>query len=302
MRPMPGQGPPVLLAVDVMPLCYQSFYALPPITNPAGEPVNAVLGVLNAALKLLREHAPAAAAFALDPKGPTIRHREFPEYKAQRKPMPDLLRPQIDRVAEGLRALGLPVLVAPGFEADDVLATLAVLGAAGGWEVRLAATDKDLLQLLGPGVSLVHPKTGERTDEARLLAQWGLAPRQVPDYLALAGDASDNLPGVPGVGPKTAAAWLAAHGDLEGVVRAGASLMPPRAREALARHADQARRVRALATLQTGVELKTDIGALRPRAPQNPEARRFLEREGLKALLARIFGGQTALPLPGGEA
>ena len=286
---MKGMSAPAMLLADAMPLCYQAFHAIPPLSNPEGKPSNAVIGVLNAALRFVREEQPAAVAFVFDPKTPTHRHLAFPAYKAQRKPMPDDLSAQSDRIAEGLRALGFSAFDVPGFEADDAIATLAVRF-AGPFDVRVLSPDKDLLQLVRPGVIVVNPRTGARTDTDALRATWGLSPSQIPDYLALVGDASDNLPGVLGVGPKTAHAWLEAHGDLEGILRAAETLAPARARDALRASADQARKVRALAVLREDAPVDSTPESLAPRNPRSAAARAFLEREGLRTLLDRLFG------------
>ena len=211
---------PILLLVDGSSFLYRAYHALPDLRGPEGQPTGAVHGIV-AMMKKLREDIGAEhAACVFDAKGPTFRDEWYAEYKAQRAPMPDDLRAQIEPIHEVVRLLGWPVLEVPGIEADDAIGTLARLGAASGHQVVVATGDKDLAQLVTPDVSLINTmaKPPERLDEAGVLAKFGVPPDRIIDYLTLMGDTVDNVPGVEKVGPKTAAKWIAEHGSLDGVM------------------------------------------------------------------------------------
>ena len=211
---------PILLLVDGSSFLYRAYHALPDLRGPEGQPTGAVHGIV-AMMKKLREDIGAEhAACVFDAKGPTFRDEWYAEYKAQRAPMPDDLRAQIEPIHEVVRLLGWPVLEVPGIEADDAIGTLARLGAASGHQVVVATGDKDLAQLVTPDVSLINTmaKPPERLDEAGVLAKFGVPPDRIIDYLTLMGDTVDNVPGVEKVGPKTAAKWIAEHGSLDGVI------------------------------------------------------------------------------------
>ncbi|MGA0612849.1 DNA polymerase I [Caldimonas sp. KR1-144] len=216
--------PTTLLLVDGSSYLYRAYHALPDLRGPQGEPTGAVHGIV-AMLKRLRDQFPAAhAACVFDAKGKTFRDDLYAEYKAQRAPMPDDLRLQVEPIHEVVRLLGWPVLEVPGIEADDVIGTLARVGAESGHSVVISTGDKDLAQLVTPKVSLVNTMSNERLDEAGVLAKFGVTPQRIVDYLTLVGDAVDNVPGVDKVGPKTAAKWIAEHGSLDGVIAAAASV------------------------------------------------------------------------------
>ncbi len=211
---------PILLLVDGSSFLYRAYHALPDLRGPEGQPTGAVHGIV-AMMKKLREDIGAEhAACVFDAKGPTFRDEWYAEYKAQRAPMPEDLRAQIEPIHEVVRLLGWPVLEVPGIEADDAIGTLARLGAASGHQVVVATGDKDLAQLVTPDVSLINTmaKPPERLDEAGVLAKFGVPPDRIIDYLTLMGDTVDNVPGVEKVGPKTAAKWIAEHGSLDGVI------------------------------------------------------------------------------------
>ena len=202
---------PRLAVLDALGLIYRAHYALigRPLRNSRGENTSAIYGFANMALKLRRELRPDRWALAWDGPGPTFRHEMFPQYKATRPPMPEDLFAQLEPIEELARCLGLPVIEKPGMEADDVMATLARRGAEQGFEVILVTGDKDMLQVVGGPVTVLTPQArGEdyvRMDPAAVAERWGVGPEHIRDVLALMGDSSDNIPGVPGVGTKTAA-------------------------------------------------------------------------------------------------
>lgn len=246
---------PRLVLVDGSASVYRAFHALPPLSNSAGLPTHAVLGFTTMLLKLLREEEPQALAIAFDGPGPTTRHREFPAYKANRPAMPDTLAAQIPFVHRVVDAMRVPRLMVPGEEADDILGTVAVRAAAQAYEVRVVTTDKDLLQLVGERIVVRDPLTPKISGPIEVEHRYGIVPRQVPDLLALMGDSSDNIPGIPGVGEKTAGELLRRFGSLEAALARAAEVERPKLREALAAHADQARLAKRLATIRTDLDV-----------------------------------------------
>jgi DNA polymerase-1 len=216
----------LMLLVDGSSYLYRAYHAMPDLRSPDGFPTGAIHGMV-AMMKWLRERYPAAhAACVFDASGPTFRDEWYPAYKAQRAPMPDDLRRQIEPIHEVVRLLGWPVLVVPGIEADDAIGTLARVAAADGHRVLVSTGDKDLAQLVTPAVTLINTmaKPPELLDEAGVMAKFGVPPQRIVDYLTLIGDAVDNVPGVDKVGPKTAARWIADHGSLDGVIAAAAGI------------------------------------------------------------------------------
>ncbi len=215
-----------MLLVDGSSYLYRAFHALPDLRAPDGFPTGAIHGMVGM-LRWLRDRHPAAlAACVFDASGPTFRDDWYPEYKANRAPMPDALRQQIEPIHEVVRLLGWPVLVVPGIEADDAIGTLACKAAAEGREVLISTGDKDLAQLVTPQVTLINTmaKPPEVLDVDGVRAKFGVPPDRIVDYLTLIGDAVDNVPGVDKVGPKTAAKWIGDHGSLDGVVAAAAGI------------------------------------------------------------------------------
>ncbi|MBB3196198.1 DNA polymerase I [Roseateles terrae] len=211
---------PLMLLVDGSSYLYRAYHAMPDLRGPNGQPTGAIHGMV-AMLKRLRDDAGAEhAACVFDASGPTFRDEWYPEYKAQRAPMPDALREQIEPIHEVVRLLGWPVLTVPGVEADDCIGTLSRVAAQAGHQVLISTGDKDLAQLVTPDVQLINTMSNERLDEAGVLAKFGVSPDRIIDYLTLMGDTVDNVPGVEKVGPKTAAKWIAEHGSLDGVIAA----------------------------------------------------------------------------------
>jgi 5'-3' exonuclease len=258
---------PRLVLVDGSASVYRAFHALPPLSNSAGLPTHAVLGFTTILLKLVREEEPQALAVAFDGPGPTTRHREFPAYKANRPAMPDTLVAQIPFVHRVVDALRVPRLMIPGEEADDILGTVAVRAAAQAYDVRVVTSDKDLLQLVGERIVVRDPLTPKTSGPLEVETRYGIAPGQVPDLLALMGDSSDNIPGVPGVGEKTARDLLRRFGSLEEALTHAAEVERPKLREALAAHAEQARLAKRLATIRTDLEVPWVVTDLARTAP-----------------------------------
>jgi DNA polymerase-1 len=207
-----------LYLVDGSSYLYRAFHALPNLTNSAGEPTGALLGVANMLRRLIREAEQGRIAVVFDAKGPTFRHEMYAEYKANRPPMPADLSSQVDAIHELVRLLGLPLVQVEGVEADDVIGTLSAQAEAAGMSCVISTGDKDLAQLVTDQTTLVNTMSETLMDRQGVQEKFGVRPEQIVDFLALTGDQSDNIPGVDKCGPKTAAKWLQAYGDLDGVM------------------------------------------------------------------------------------
>ena len=221
-----------LLLVDGTAYLFRAYYALPAFTTADGRPTGALHGVVSMVQRLLREEPPDLLAFVMDAPGPTFRDEIYPEYKANRDVMPEDLREQIEPVVNIVKAMGVPLLRVGGVEADDVIGTLAAQAQGRGLDTLISTTDKDFAQLVGPHVRLVNWNNNRVMDSAAVEEKFGVPPERIRDFLALAGDAADNIPGVRGVGPKTAAKWLQAYGSLQGI-RENAGDIPGKAGETL---------------------------------------------------------------------
>ncbi len=292
-----GEGGPRLFLVDGTAVAYRSYFAFirNPLVNSRGENTSAVYGFLLSMLALMEEHQPDYLAVVFDPPPPTFRHQMFPDYKATRERMPDDMRSQLPLINELLDAMGVRRLMVRGFEADDVIGTLAGQAAGrGGMEVFLVTGDKDFMQLVEPGVSmLTFARPGEDAeiiDAGRVQEKMGVPPERVVDFLGLAGDSSDNVPGVPGVGPKTALKLLAEYGTIEGILAATGSMKKGKLRERLEEHADQARLSRRLVTIRRDVPLE-GVGPedLAPAGPDEGKVRTILTRLEFSSMIDRVI-------------
>ncbi|MFA0749803.1 MAG: hypothetical protein SLRJCFUN_000206 [Candidatus Fervidibacter sp.] len=292
---------PKLIIIDGHSLLYRAFFAVPPLSTRDGTPTNAVYGFLRMLLKLWREERPDYLVIAFDAPTPTFRHQQFADYKAQRAKAPDAFRPQVGLLRQILKTVGIAFWELDGYEADDLMATAVTQARPMGVQVVLVTTDMDALQLVGDGVVVLMPKRGisemERYDAERVRQEFGVPPERIPDLKGLAGDASDNLPGVPGIGEKTARELLQAFGSLEGVLENAAQIPKPQVRENLLRFADQARQCKTLATLKRDAPIDLNLDELsvhrwRWRSPEvaellmRLEMRTLLEELGLTELLA----------------
>jgi len=212
------EKPPFIL-IDGSSYLYRAFHALPPLVTSKGHPTGAIKGVLNMIISLIKEYQPEYIAVVFDAKGPTFRNELYSEYKANRPPMPEDLRYQIEPLHELIKALGLPLLAIPGVEADDVIGTLAKQACAQGLDTIISTSDKDMAQLVTDRISLINTMSRSYFDPQGVFEKFGVRPNQIIDYLALMGDTSDNIPGVPKCGPKTAVKWLTEFESLEGVMK-----------------------------------------------------------------------------------
>ncbi|HEY3809315.1 MAG TPA: DNA polymerase I [Steroidobacteraceae bacterium] len=291
--------------IDGSSYLYRAFHALPPLTNSRGVPTGAIYGVLNMLSKFLRDYTPPRISVVFDAPGKTFRDELFAEYKANRPPMPDDLRSQLEPLLAAVDALGLPMLRIDGVEADDVIGTLACRAAAAGQSVLISTGDKDMAQLVNEQITLINTMSNTVLDRAGVKAKFDVFPEQIIDYLALVGDSSDNIPGIDKVGPKTAAKWLNAYGTLDGLLehvaeisgKVGDNLRAGLTTLALARQ---------LATIRTDLELPLSADGLMRRAADTARLRGIYSALELRSLLNQLESGaasvvavaQTETPLP----
>ncbi|MBT5907293.1 MAG: DNA polymerase I, partial [Gammaproteobacteria bacterium] len=254
-----------LILVDGSSYLFRAFHALPPLVNSKQQPTGAVKGVINMIRSLIKGHPDSNVAIVFDAKGKTFRSDLYSEYKATRPPMPDELRSQIEPIHQIVQAMGLPMLVIPGVEADDVIGTLSKQATAQGIKTLISTGDKDLAQLVDEHVTLMNTMNNERLDVAGVVAKFGIAPNQIIDFLALTGDKADNIPGVPGVGPKTAVKWLLEHQSMDGVIQ-NADAIGGKIGERLRENIDLLRLSYELATIKLDCELDLTIDELVPSA------------------------------------
>ncbi len=282
-----AKSPGKLVLVDGSSYLYRAFHALPGLTTSGGQHTGAIHGVIAMLKKLQTEMQPDYFAVIFDPRGPTTRDAWFPQYKAQRPPMPGELSSQVPLLFEVIAALGIPSFVIDGVEADDVIGTLARRGAAAGHEVVISTGDKDFAQLVCPAITLVNTMDNIRLDEAGVEARFGVPPARIIDYLTLVGDTVDNVPGIPKVGPKTAVKWLQAYGSLDNLV-AQADSVPGAVGENLRKHLDQIPLSRRLVTIMDDLDLGIPLTSLVPRMPEHEALRALFQQLEFKAWLKQL--------------
>ena len=289
---MPGYD---LVLIDGSSYLFRAFHALPSLTNSAGEPTGAIHGVLNMINKLVREETPGRIAVVFDASGKTFRNDIYPDYKANRPPMPDELRSQIDPILNAVRGMGLPLLRVPGVEADDVIGTLCREGEAKGLNVLVSTSDKDLAQIVSDKVTLVNTMSDTVMDRDGVKAKFDVMPEQIIDYLALVGDTSDNIPGVPKVGAKTAAKWLNLYDTADGIIE-NADEIKGKVGESLREHIEQLKLSRDLATIRTDVDLDEAPDELVPSEPDVPLLKDLYSHYELRQLLKQLDDGSEEPP------
>jgi DNA polymerase I len=289
-----------LVLVDGSSYLYRAFHAMPPLTNAAGEATGAMLGVLNMVVKLTQDFAQAQLVMVFDAPGRTFRDDLFEAYKAHRPSMPDDLRSQIEPLLAILKAQGLPLLRIKGVEADDVIGTLARRAAAEGHAVIISTGDKDMSQLVNDSITIVNTMTNTRLDRDGVKAKFDVWPEQIVDYLALVGDASDNIPGVPQVGPKTAAKWLGKYQSADGII-AHAAEIEGKAGENLRNGLETLALSRKLATLHTDVALPLTLDDLKPQPIDTAQLQQLYTRYELRSLLRQLTGGTADCKTPGAD-
>src|ERR1700730_1488650 len=258
---------PRLYLIDGYPNISRAFYAIRTLSNSRGEPTNAVFGFVTMLRKLLREDKPELVGIALDVGGETVRSARVQAYKATGRAMREDLASQIPWVRKAIAAYRIPILELAGYEADDVLGTLACQAAAAGYDVVLVSADKDLMQLVEPRVSLYHTGRGKLYGPAEVEEDFGVPPGKVADVLGLMGDSIDNIPGVPGIGEKGERALVREYGSREDRLARAAEVTRKAYREGLIAHADQARLSKELSTIHTNLPLTLDPEALRHDPP-----------------------------------
>ncbi len=293
---------PTLLLVDGSSYLYRAFHALPDLRNPAGEPTGALYGVVNMLRKLREGYHADYLACVFDAKGKTFRDDWYPDYKATRAPMPDDMRTQIEPLHQIVQALGWPLLMVDGVEADDVIGTLATRAGNAGIDTVISTGDKDMAQLVNAHVKLINTMSQETLDIAGVTAKFGVPPERIVDYLTLIGDTVDNVPGVEKVGPKTAVKWLAEYGSLDGVV-ANAATIKGVVGDNLRKALDWLPMGRRLVTIECDLP-NLDVLALAPREPDQVALQAHYQRYNFRTWLREITGNSPddALKSESGQA
>jgi DNA polymerase-1 len=276
-----------LFLIDGSSQMYRAYHAIRGLTGPDGRSTNAVYGFTTMLRKLIADHRPELIAASFDLAGPTFRDQISAEYKANRAPMPPDLAEQVPLVREACEALGVPVLTYAGFEADDVIGTLATAAHAQGYHVAIVTGDKDFFQLVGPGIRVYNPRDeGTWYDADGVKEKFGVRPDQVVDAIALMGDTIDNIKGVPGIGEKGARDLIATYGTLDALLDAASTVAQKRYREALLANAESARSSRELARIRTDVPVAFDPDAVRYRGPSAERCYRLFGSLGFRSLVA----------------
>lgn len=275
------------VVVDGSSYLFRAYHAIRDLSSSKGEPTNAIFGVLNMLFSLLDKYEPKHVAVVFDAPGKTFRDDLFADYKANRPPMPDDLRPQIEPLVQAVKAIGLPMLRIKGVEADDVIGTLATRATDIGLATIISTSDKDMAQLVNEHVTLVNTMTNTTMDRAGVHEKFGVWPEQIIDFLALVGDSSDNIPGVPGVGPKTAAKWLAKHGDLD-TIKSHANEIPGKVGESLRNTLEQLPLYKELTTIVCDLDLPRTPADLVYGDPDAEKLQELYDRLELRSLLRRL--------------
>lgn len=284
-----------LILIDGSSWLYRAFHALPPLTNAQGEPTGAIYGMTNMLRKLLREYSGENIAVIFDPRGKTFRNDLYTQYKANRPPTPADLSVQFEGVSDIVRALGIPLLQVGGVEADDVIGTLARRASKAGRRVLIVTSDKDMAQLVNDDIQLLDTMQNKLTDNAAVHKKFGVGPESIIDYLALMGDASDNIPGVAKVGPKTAVKWLLQYGSLDGIV-AHADEIGGKVGENLRAALAELPVYKNLTTIRCDLELDMGVEDLVRGATQSDALRALYQRFGFKAWLSDLDEAGQAAP------
>jgi len=290
-----------LVLIDGSSYLYRAFHAMPPLTNSHNEPTGAVYGVVNMIKKLINEYKPEHVAVIFDAKGKNFRHEIYPAYKATRPPMDPDLQVQIEPLHNVIKALGLPLLMIDGVEADDVIGTLAIQATKKDYSVVISTGDKDMAQLVDKNISLINTMNNTVLDETKVKEKFGVAPKQIIDYLALVGDTSDNVPGVPSVGPKTAAKWLLEYNDLDGIIKS-ASDIKGKVGESLRASLEQLPMAQKLVTIKHDLDLNIQVEDLIAEQPNNEVLVGLFARLEFKTWLKEVItNGQTHRSAPTNE-
>ena len=284
-----------LILIDGSGFIFRAFHALPPMTRPDGTPVNAVFGFTNMLAKLLREHVGTHIAVIFDAGRLTFRNRLYGAYKAHRPPPPEELIPQFALIREATEAFRVPAIELADWEADDLIAAYAVAAEAAGGQVTIVSSDKDLMQLIRPGVAMLDPIKQKPIGPAEVMEKFGVTPDKMVEVQALIGDSTDNVPGVPGIGPKGAAQLINEFGDVEAVLAAAPAMKPSKRRDVLIEHADKARISRELVKLRADAPLPLPVEKLLACEPDRPRLAAWLRAQGFRSVVSRLgLDGETA--------
>ncbi|MGE0178203.1 MAG: DNA polymerase I [Sphingomonas sp.] len=298
---------PHLYLVDGSSYIFRAFHRLPPLTNKHGLNVGAVYGYTTMLWKLAdslnKADGPTHLAVILDASESTFRNQMYDQYKANRPPPPPELVPQFPLIRDATRAFSIPCIEENGLEADDIIACYVKAALAAGWQTTIVSSDKDLMQLIEPGVDMLDTMNDRRIGRDEVIEKFGVPPELVGEVLALMGDSVDNVPGVPGVGPKTASQLIQQYGDLENVLAHVEEITKPKLKANLIEHADNARLSRELVRLICDSPLPEPLDALAMKGIPEDPLREFLEYHGFRSLLARLGAqGQAAAPAPAAQA
>ena len=283
-----------LILVDGSGYIFRAFHAMPPMTNPQGVPVNAVFGFTQMISRFLVDHRGSHIAVVFDASRTTFRNELYPDYKAHRPEPPPELVPQFALIREATDALGVCKIEQEGFEADDMIAAYARAFASEGGRVTIVSSDKDLMQLVRPGVEMLDPIKQKPIREAEVAEKFGVTPDKVVDVQALAGDPTDNVPGVPGIGIKTAAQLIGEYGSVEALLDNAEKIKQPKRREALLNNREQALVSKKLVTLDADAPLSVPMDSLEARPPERASLEGFLRAQGFRSIIARMGLGEAA--------
>lgn len=285
-----------LYLIDGSATLYRAFFAVPPLSTSYGLPTGAVYGFANMLLKLMKEREPELLAVAFDKGGVTARHEAYTLYKAHRPPTPPELLQQIPYAYRLVEALSLPLLAEEGYEADDLLGTVARKAAEAGLTVTLVTADKDFLQLVGPRIKVYDPIKEKLYGEKEVVERYGVEPWQLPDLLALMGDPVDNIPNIPGIGEKTARALIQQFGSIENLLDHLEEVKPSKVKESLQAHREQLRLNKGLVTIKTDLPLTLPLSALTCKGPDKAALRALLQELEFHTLLKRLRLKDTDQP------
>ncbi|WP_442498286.1 DNA polymerase I [Methylobacter sp. sgz302048] len=298
---MPQDTQNRLVLVDGSSFLFRAYHALPPLTSPKGEPTNAILGVTNMLRKLIDDYQSDYITVIFDAPGKTFRNDLYDQYKAHRPPMPDDLRVQIEPLHQLIRAMGLPLIIENGVEADDIMGCLAQQAEQEGFHVVISTGDKDMAQLVNEHITLDNTMSNVRLDIQGVIDKFGVKPEQIVDYLALIGDTVDNIPGVPKVGPKTAAKWLEEYETLENLI-ACAGQIKGKIGENLRASLDQLPLSKQLTTIKCDLDLPYSLEDLKRRPADNTELRNLLTRLGFSSWLKLLDSQAETAAVPEEQA
>ncbi|MBL0114914.1 MAG: DNA polymerase I [Sphingomonadales bacterium] len=289
-----------LYLIDGSGYIFRAYHRLPPLTNIHDEPVGAVYGYTTMLWKLAdalhKADGPTHMAVVLDASGKSFRNDIYPQYKAHRPPAPEDLVPQFPMIRDATRAFSLPCIEVQGLEADDLIASYAHAALSAGWKVTIVSTDKDLMQLIQPGVDMLDPMKSERLGPQAVIEKFGVGPERLGEVLGLMGDSADNVPGVPGIGPKTAAKLVQEFGTVDAVLAAAPEMKPSKMRDNLVAFAEQARLSRVLVELKCDADLPEPLDDFLLKEVPEPPLRTFLEHHGFASLLKRLGGDGPGKP------